>query len=157
MPSRRHEPGVFMPEFYSERAAEVNIILAHERAAIPGEIRAPLPDRVEIRAAAPRAGRGIARRSPASDAASSLAPNAVRARATLAEFIGSSPTGITAGVNQEVWFLGTSRNRVDGTVVPRQEGRRFHSAGLVSSFRFCLQMRTWKPGDTIFAKERQSA
>jgi hypothetical protein len=101
-------------------------------------------------------GRGIDR-SPASDAASSLAPNAVRARATVAEFIGSSPTGITAGVNQEVWFLGTSSNRVDGTVVPRQEGRRFHSAGLVSSFRFCLQMRTWKPGDRIFAKERQSA
>jgi streptogramin lyase len=36
-----------------------------------------------------------------------------------AEFVGSSPTGITAGVRQEVWFLGTSSNRVYKTVVPR--------------------------------------
>src|SRR6266446_4391040 len=35
------------------------------------------------------------------------------------EFVGSSPTGITAGVRQEVWFLGTSSNRVYKTVVPR--------------------------------------
>src|SRR6266446_5709431 len=32
------------------------------------------------------------------------------------EFVGSSPTGITAGVRQEVWFLGTSSNRVYKTV-----------------------------------------
>jgi virginiamycin B lyase len=35
------------------------------------------------------------------------------------EFIGSSPTGITAGVGRNVWFLGTSSNRVYVTVVPR--------------------------------------
>jgi virginiamycin B lyase len=36
-----------------------------------------------------------------------------------AEFIHSSPTGITAGVGRDVWFLGTSTNRVYETVVPR--------------------------------------
>ncbi len=34
-------------------------------------------------------------------------------------FIHSSPTGITAGVGQKVWFLGTFTNRVYETVVPR--------------------------------------
>jgi streptogramin lyase len=36
-----------------------------------------------------------------------------------AEFIHSTPTGITAGVGREVWFLGTSTNRVYEAVVPR--------------------------------------
>ena len=36
-----------------------------------------------------------------------------------AEFIHSSPTGITAGVGREVWLLGTATNRVYETVVPR--------------------------------------
>jgi streptogramin lyase len=35
------------------------------------------------------------------------------------EFPGSSPTGMTAGVNRDVWFLGTSSNRVYKTFVPR--------------------------------------
>jgi streptogramin lyase len=35
------------------------------------------------------------------------------------EFIHASPTGVTAGVGHEVWFLGTSTNRVYETVVPR--------------------------------------
>jgi streptogramin lyase len=35
------------------------------------------------------------------------------------EFIGSSPTGITAGVGQQVWFLGTFSDRVYKTVAPR--------------------------------------
>ena len=36
-----------------------------------------------------------------------------------AEFPGSAPTGITAGVRSRVWFLGTSSNRVYVTVVPQ--------------------------------------
>ncbi len=36
-----------------------------------------------------------------------------------AEFVHSSPTGITAGVGSKVWFLGTFTNRVYETVVPR--------------------------------------
>jgi virginiamycin B lyase len=36
-----------------------------------------------------------------------------------AEFPGSSPTGITAGVRSQVWFLGTFSDRVYETVVPR--------------------------------------
>jgi streptogramin lyase len=35
------------------------------------------------------------------------------------EFPGSSPTGITAGVGHEAWFLGTFSDRVYRTVVPR--------------------------------------
>ena len=35
------------------------------------------------------------------------------------EIPGSSPTGITAGVRAQVWFLGTFSNRVYQTVVPR--------------------------------------
>gem|GEM_PF-1871547 len=35
-----------------------------------------------------------------------------------AEFLGSGPTGITAGVGSRVWFLGASNNRVYNTVVP---------------------------------------
>jgi virginiamycin B lyase len=35
-----------------------------------------------------------------------------------AEFFGSGPTGITAGVGNRVWFLGASTNRVYETVVP---------------------------------------
>jgi streptogramin lyase len=35
------------------------------------------------------------------------------------EFVRSAPVGITAGVNREVWFLGTGTNRVYETVVPR--------------------------------------
>jgi len=36
-----------------------------------------------------------------------------------AEFSGSAPTGITAGVGFRVWFLGTSSNKVYETVAPR--------------------------------------
>ena len=36
-----------------------------------------------------------------------------------AEFFGSAPTGITAGVGSRVWFLGTSTNQVYETVVPQ--------------------------------------
>ncbi|HEY2714082.1 MAG TPA: hypothetical protein VGI60_16340 [Chthoniobacterales bacterium] len=36
-----------------------------------------------------------------------------------AEFVDSAPTGITAGHNNQVWFLGTATNRVYQTVVPR--------------------------------------
>jgi len=36
-----------------------------------------------------------------------------------AEFLGSGPTGITAGVGNRVWFLGASTNRVYATVVPQ--------------------------------------
>ena len=36
-----------------------------------------------------------------------------------AEFLGSGPTGITAGVGSRVWFLGASTNRVYNTVVPQ--------------------------------------
>jgi virginiamycin B lyase len=35
-----------------------------------------------------------------------------------AEFSGSAPTGITAGVGSRVWFLGTGTNRVYETAVP---------------------------------------
>ena len=35
------------------------------------------------------------------------------------EIPGSSPTGITAGVRAQVWFLGTFSNRVYQAVVPR--------------------------------------
>jgi streptogramin lyase len=35
------------------------------------------------------------------------------------EFVRSSPTGITAGVGDDVWFLGSSSDRVYETVVPR--------------------------------------
>jgi streptogramin lyase len=35
-----------------------------------------------------------------------------------AEFFQSAPTGITAGVGSDVWFLGTGTNRVYETVVP---------------------------------------
>ena len=35
-----------------------------------------------------------------------------------AEFFGSGPTGITAGVGNRVWFLGASTNRVYETAVP---------------------------------------
>jgi hypothetical protein len=36
-----------------------------------------------------------------------------------AEFSQSAPTGITAGVDPGVWFLGTGTNRVYETVVPQ--------------------------------------
>lgn len=36
-----------------------------------------------------------------------------------AEFFGSGPTGITAGVGNRVWFLGASTNRVYETAVPQ--------------------------------------
>jgi virginiamycin B lyase len=36
-----------------------------------------------------------------------------------AEFLGSGPTGITAGDGNRVWFLGASTNRVYATVVPQ--------------------------------------
>jgi hypothetical protein len=35
-----------------------------------------------------------------------------------AEFFLSAPTGITAGVGNRIWFLGTSTNRVYETPVP---------------------------------------
>jgi hypothetical protein len=35
-----------------------------------------------------------------------------------AEFVHSEPTGITAGVANEVWFLGFGNNRVYKTFVP---------------------------------------
>jgi hypothetical protein len=34
-------------------------------------------------------------------------------------FLGSGPTGITAGDSNRVWFLGASTNRVYATVVPQ--------------------------------------